>query len=91
MVAAALAAYLGWLLETALADQLDQDGRGALAATYDLIEELAGSNDTQVLTLVEDEIFENLRVGDEAWREFSHRLGPKARELLTAWSRRNSR
>lgn len=52
---------------------------------YEAIDVLSALDDDRVRTLVEDEVFDNVRGDRELWRAIEARLGPDAGELLAQW------
>lgn len=66
----------------------DRDAK-TLDDTYRAIEDLVLSPDERVRTLVEDEIFENIRASETTWRAIESRLAPMSRALFGEWRRKN--
>lgn len=91
VIAAAFSRFLVRFQDAEVRDGLaDRDAR-TLADAYGALEVLAGRQDEQVKTLVQDEIFDNIRASDATWRVIESRFGPGSKELFEEWRKKNPR
>jgi hypothetical protein len=69
---------------------VDRDAT-TLADAYRVIEQLARGSDEHVRTLVQDEMFENVRASEATWQRIESQLGQASKTLFMEWRRRNPR
>lgn len=91
IVAAAFTRFFVGLQSKELYEVLvDRDSK-ILTDSYKVIEQLSKSSDHSVKTLVEDEIFENVRASEGTWHMIESRFGPISKNLYDEWRKSNPR
>lgn len=77
------------LQEAELRGDHDERDTETLAGAYRAIEKLASSRDKQLRSLVQDEIFEDIRASEGTWPKIKVRLGWQSRTLFDQWNKSN--
>ncbi len=91
VVAASFTRFFMRLQEAEARDGLSDRNVKILDQSYGAIERLASSRGERVRTLVRDEILENIRGSELAWRLIESRFGPQSKALYEEWRKRNPR
>jgi hypothetical protein len=90
VVAAAFTRFFVARQERQVADETGvYSADDSLVDAYYAIEKLANSSDTEVVTLLQHEVFENIDAARAVWRAIESRLGGKSAEVFRKWRRAN--
>jgi hypothetical protein len=85
-VAGALGRYLLRLERKSVRREADPSESGALERAFEVLEELAGSDDPRVREALVAGIFEPLHADDVVVAAVETRLGPRSRALFRRWA-----
>jgi len=91
VVAASFTRFFVRFQDAELREGLSDRDAKSLADAYEAIETLSSKRDEQIRTLVQDEIFENIRASEATWRVIEGRFGPQSKTLFEEWRKRNPR
>ena len=86
VVAEALGRYLLRLERKAVRREADPSESGALERAFEILEELAGSDDPEIREALVSAIFEPLHADDVVVAAVETRLGPHSRALFRRWA-----